>query len=167
MGRALRIIIIVTLVALQLVAGGVPAFMMEGPYMLRASVYSFFHANLFHLAVNCIAVWSVFAPGRRNACGNLFLSYLVAVLVYPLSFRPVIGFSNILYCMLGLRVPPFSSSWWKTPNAIAFIIATVVMVVIPQLSATTHIAAFLCGMALSSIHRHYLRLTKDARRYYK
>jgi len=162
-----RIAIIVLLIALQATVG-IPPYMTGGPYLLRALSYSFFHANWFHLAVNCIAVWTVFSPKRKSCkpCRDLFLSYLVAVLVYPLSFRPVIGFSNVLYCMLGLRVPPFSSAWWKTPVAITFAIVTLVMAFVPQLSATTHIAAFLCGMLLSHLFRSIKELTSDARRYY-
>lgn len=160
----LRVILIASLVILQAVFG-IPGYMADGPYLLRALTYSGFHANWFHLAVNCIAVWSVFSPKRK--CGrDLAVSFLAAVLVYPLSFRPVIGFSNILYCMLGLRFPPFSSPWWKTSNGITFIVATVAMAVIPQLAATTHIAAFLCGMGIASLRRGWKRMTKDARRYY-
>lgn len=161
---ALRIIIIILLVALQAIVG-IPDYMAGGPYLLRALTYSFFHAGWLHLAVNCIAVWGVYGRGRKPL-GDLLLSLLVAVLVYPLSLRPVIGFSNVLYCTLGLRVPPFSHPWWKSRNALVFVAVTLGMVFIPRLSATTHIAAFLCGMLLSSLRRSTDKLLKDARRYY-
>ena len=160
----LRIVLIVLLVGLQAVVG-IPPYMTDGPYLLRALTYSFFHASWLHLAVNCLAVWGVYGKGYKP-CRDLLLSFLVAVLVYPLSFRPVIGFSNILYCTLGLRVPPFSHPWWKSRNAIIFIVVTLAMAFIPQLSATTHIAAFLLGMLLSYILRSLHNLSKDARRYY-
>ena len=160
----LRIVIILCLVALQVIVG-IPAFMTDGPYLLRALSYSFFHAGWLHLAVNCLAVWGVYGRGRKP-CRDLLLSIIVAVLVYPLSFRPVIGFSNVLYSTLGLRVPPFSHPWWKTANAVTFIVVTVAMIFVPRLSATTHIAAFLCGMLLSYILRSLQNITKDARRYY-
>ena len=160
----LRIAIIVLLVALQAIFG-IPDYMTGGPYLQRALTYSFFHAGWLHLAVNCLAIWGVYGRGCKP-CRDLLLSILVAVLVYPLSLRPVIGFSNVLYCTLGLRVPPFSHPWWKSRNALVFIVVTIGMVFIPQLSATTHIAAFLCGMLLSYILRSIQNITKDARKYY-
>lgn len=165
MGRSLRIVIIVALVALQVFVG-IPEFMTDGPYMLRALSYSFFHASWWHLAINAIAIWTIFPPKRKGNLLQLVISFLIAIAVYPLSFRPVIGFSNILYATLGLRTPPLSSAWWTQPSVIVFIVATLAMVFIPQLSATTHIAAFACGMMCSALRRFYLNLTKDARRYY-
>lgn len=162
---ALRIILIVLLVALQAFVG-IPDFMNEGPYLQRALAYSFFHAGWLHLAVNCLAIWGVYGRGRKPL-RDLILSLFVAVLVYPLSIMPVIGFSNVLYCTLGLRVPPFSHPWWKSHNAVIFIVATLAMGFIPRISASTHIAAFLCGMLLSYILRYLHNITQDARRYYK
>ena len=136
-----RLTAIVLLTALQL-AFGIPAFMTGGPYWTRALLYHFFHANWWHLAVNAIAV-----------------------LVYPLSFRPVIGLSNVLYAVLGLRTPPLRNPWWKHPSVLAFLAITVVMVFIPRFSATTHIAAFVLGMGGAALGRWWHNLTQDARRY--
>lgn len=155
-----RVTIIALLVALQL-ALGIPDFMTGGPYWSRALLYSFFHANWWHLAVNAIAAWSIFARDSKM----LLVAFLIAVLVYPLSWRPVIGFSNVLYAMLGLRTPPLSSPWWKQPAVITFLAITVAMVFIPRFSATTHIAAFALGMAVAYARRWWDSLTKDARRY--
>ena len=159
-----RIVIIAVLVILQAVVG-IPALLQgDGDYWLRALAYSFFHANWWHLAVNCLAIWGIY----RYPCKpwrDLLLPFLIAVLVYPLSFRPVIGFSNVLYAALGLRTPPLSSPWWKKTEVIIFLAVTLLMVFIPRFSATTHIAAFALGMAGASAKRFYQTLTKDARRY--
>lgn len=165
MGKSLRIVVIVALVALQVFVG-IPEYMTDGPYMLRALSYSFFHASWWHLAINAIAIWTIYPPKRKVNFLQIVSSFLIAVAVYPLSFRPVIGFSNILYATLGLRTPSLSSAWWKQPTVIVFIVATLAMVFVPQLSATTHIAAFVCGMVCAALRRFYLKLTKDARRYY-
>lgn len=93
------------------------------------------------------------------------MPFLIAVSVYPLALRPVIGFSNILYATLGLRTPSFKSSWWRKPAVITFLVVTVLMLFIPQFSAVTHIAAFAIGVGLAALHRSYLEFTKDARRY--
>ena len=159
-----RLTLIALLVALQ-VAFGIPDFMTGGSYLERALMYSLFHANWWHLAVNAIAIWTIFDPRRQWRLSQLWVAIGIAVLVYPLSFRPVIGFSNILYAVLGLRTPPLTSPWWKQPAVITFLVVTVAMVFIPRFSATTHIAAFVLGMAGAYIKRYWQRLMQDARRY--
>ena len=159
-----RLTLIALLVALQL-AIGIPQFMTDGAYWHRAICYSLFHASWWHLAVNSIAIWTIFDPRREWKLTQLWVAMAIAVLVYPLSFRPIIGFSNVLYAVLGLRTPPLTSPWWKQPAVIVFIVVTMAMVFVPRFSATTHIAAFVLGMAGASVKRHWLRLTEDARRY--
>lgn len=159
-----RIIIILLLVALQ-AAFGAPEYLLGTEhYWLRALSYSFFHANWWHLAVNCIAIWSIFVPSRKWIT-LLLLAFVIAVLVYPLSFRPVIGFSNVLYAVIGLRTPSLKSRWWKQPPVILFLAITVALVFVPQFSATTHIAAFLLGVLFASVCRHSKDLFNDFRRY--
>lgn len=162
---ATRIVLIVLLVILQAVFGA-PEFLLGAKdYWLRALSYSFFHANWWHLAVNSLAIWSIFVPSRK--CSRLLpVAFFIAVLVYPLSLRPVIGFSNILYAVLGLRTPSLKSKWWRQPSVIVFLVVTVALVFVPRFSATTHIAAFVLGMAGASLKRGWLKLTGDARRYF-
>lgn len=162
----LRIIIIAVLVALHAVFG-IPGWLSpDSPYLVRATTYSFFHASWWHLAVNSLAAWTIFRKANPcKACTELALAYVIAVLVYPLSLRPVIGFSNILYAVLGYRTPPLSSKWWRQPAVITFLAITVGMVFIPRFSATTHIAAFVIGMGLASVRRLVNSTMNDARRY--
>ena len=159
-----RIALIVALVLLQAVYG-IPDFMHGGPYWERALLYSFFHASWWHLAVNALAAWTVFRPGRRTPPLRLAAAFLIAVLVYPLSFRPVIGFSNVLYAYLGLRTPPLADRWWRRPEVITFLAVTVALILVPRFSATTHIAAFAMGMGGAALERKYKDLTSDFRRY--
>ena len=161
-----RIVLILLLVAMQ-IAFGAPEYLLGTEhYWLRALSYSFFHASWWHLAVNCLAAWSIFVPSRKCSTGMLVAAFAIAVLVYPLSFRPVIGFSNVLYAVLGLRTPSLKSKWWRQPAVIVFLVVTVALVFVPRFSATTHIAAFVLGMAGASLQRGWLKLTRDARRYY-
>ena len=164
MGKMARNIIIVVLVALYAIFGIPQYFFGGGHYWLRALTYSFFHANWWHLAVNALAIWSIYRFPCKP-CRDLVIPYIIAVIVYPLSLRPVIGFSNVLYAAIGLRTPPLSSPWWKKSTTIVFLAVTVAMVAIPRFSATTHVAALLLGMAGAAVQRSYLRLTADARRY--
>lgn len=174
-----RIIIILLLVVLQAVMGVPEYFYGEsgvalapatdffyGSYWLRALTYSFFHASWWHLAVNALASWSIYSPKRKTSCIQIVSSFIIAVLVYPLALRPVLGFSNVLYAILGLRTPPLSSPWWKRGEVIVFLIVTVALLAIPRFSAVTHIASFLLGMGGAAVGRGWQKLTQDARRYY-
>lgn len=158
-----RVVIIGVLLVLQVIFGA-PEWLQPGtPYILRALGYSFFHANWWHIAINSIAIWTIYKT--CNPCRDLVIPFLIAVAVYPLSFRPVIGFSNVLYATLGIRTPDFKSPWWRHPSVIVFLIVTVALVFIPRFSATTHIASFVLGMAVSWFNRFRQSLLKDARRY--
>lgn len=162
-----RVIFILLLAVLHAVFGAPVWLQADGaPYLVRALSYSFFHANWWHLAVNSVAIWSIFVPSRKCSAGLLVAAFAISVLVYPLSFRYVIGCSNVLYAVLGLRTPPLSSPWWKQPTVTIFVIVTLLLVFIPRFSATTHVAAFLLGMLGASLNRSWLKLTRDARRYY-
>lgn len=165
----LRIVIIAVLVAAH-IAFGTPEWLRPGcsPYLVRALSYHFFHASWWHLAVNCLAIWSVFRKEILcKACTDLAISYIIAVIVFPLSVRPVIGFSNILYAVIGLRTPPLASRWWRTTPVIVFLAVTVALLLIPRFSATTHMAAFALGMACAGISRQIKTLKDDAGRLYR
>lgn len=168
MGKTLRYIIIAVLAALY-VAFGAPLWLAghDAPYPARATAYSFFHASIWHLAANLVAVWSVYTPRRKGMGRELALSFLIAVVVYPLSFRPVIGFSNILYATLGQRTPTLSSKWWRKSEVIIFIAITFALLFVPRFSALTHIFSFLAGMLIASVRRGIGSLLKDARRFIK
>lgn len=159
-----RLILIAVLAGLQLAFGAPDWLQPDGaPYLVRAMSYSFFHGNWWHLAVNSIAIWTIYQ--RQSKYSELLFSFLIAVAVYPLSFKSVIGFSNILYAQLGLRTPSLSSSWWKQPSVIVFLAVTILLVFIPRFSATTHVAAFVLGMAIAGVRRFRNNLLRDARRY--
>lgn len=158
-----RLTLIIILASLQAICGA-PDFLIEGAPWQRILSYSFFHANWWHLAVNALAIWTIYSrpckPWR-----DLIIPYIIALAVFPLAAKPLIGFSNILYAALGLRTPSLSSKWWRQPAVITFLVVTVALVFVPQFSAVTHIAAFVIGMLCAALHRRYLKLTEDARRY--
>ena len=162
-----RIVLILLLEAVHLVVG-IPQFLSaaDTQWWVKALSYPFFHANVFHLAVNCIAVWAIYRPGVCKPCRDLLFPFVVSFLVYPISPRPVIGISNMLYAAIGARTPSLSSPWWRRTPTIIFLSITVLMLFIPQFSAVTHILSFVAGALLASFHRFYLNITKDARRYY-
>ena len=160
-----KYILICILFATQLLVG-IPDFLRGGEdYWLRAATYPFFHASWPHFIINSIAIWGLYGRSCKP-CRDLLFPYFISLLVYPLSFRPVIGFSNILYAVIGMRTPPLSSPWWKSRNVIIFLAVTLLMAALPQFAATTHIAAFLLGIAGAYTSRYIQSLNKDARRYY-
>jgi membrane associated rhomboid family serine protease len=164
MGKMARNIIIAALVALYAVFGIPDYFYGDGCWWLRAATYSFFHASWWHLAVNALAIWTIYRFPPR-AWRDLIVPYLIAVAVYPLALRPVLGFSNVLYAVLGLRTPPLKNAWWRQPQVLTFLAVTVALVFVPQFSATTHIAAFVVGMIDAAVQRKWRHLTRDCRRY--
>ena len=160
-------IVLIALLTVLYAAFGTPGWMLSGgaPYAVRAIVYPFFHASWWHLAVNALAIWTIYRPGRCKPCRDLLIPYIISCIVYPLSLRPVIGISNVIYAALGMRTPPLSSPWWKQSTVIIFLVVTVALIFVPQFSATTHIAAFALGMAGASVSRWYNKLLKDVRRF--
>ena len=133
---------------------GVPAFVL----------YPLFHANIPHLALNCIALWAALDPRHKDRCRSLIVASIVSMLVYPLASRPVVGISNILYALFGLRTPAIDSPWWKAPSTLTFLIVTLAMWPLPMFSVTTHIASFIIGAAIAALNRYTERLDNDAKR---
>ena len=133
---------------------GVPAFLL----------YPFFHANMAHLALNCLALWTAFNPKRQDRWRVLLIGAAISMIVYPLASRPVVGISNILYAVFGLRTPAIDHPWWKHPSTVTFFIVTLAMWPLPMFSVTTHIASFIIGAAIAALNRYNARLDYDAKR---
>lgn len=172
----MRIVIIGLLYICFMLAGN-PEWLAgtDVPYIVRALTYSFFHANVFHLAVNGLAVWMLWNPkwGDRKHVRELFLALVIAFLAYPLGIRPCVGFSNVLFAAGGLRYRYLLSGWsWRKGEIIFFYTMMIGMCFIPQIAGTNHVAAYLLGMAFSSIGNcfkpvadYFKQIFDDARRY--
>lgn len=158
-----RYIIIGVLAAVHIL-GGIPDGFMEWGTLARAASYSFFHANWWHLAVNCLAAWTIFRNPARPV-RDLAIPFLIAMAVYPLALRPVIGASNFLYAVIGMRTPSFSSPWWRKSTTIVFLVVTIAMLFIPKIAGATHIFAFSAGVFFAGAGRILNELTRDTRRY--
>lgn len=133
------------------------------PYLVRAVTYSFFHANIIHLAVNCLSVWAIWnGKDMKRDFRNFFTAFVIAVIVYPLGFRPCVGISNMMFAACGLRIRP---QWLKTASGILFLVIMLAMCFFPQFAGTNHVAAFALGMAASGIARSIEPLLNDVRRF--
>lgn len=135
---------------------------------LRALTYHVFHANIFHLAANILSIWFVFmvTPVRsdKTNISQLVAAYVIATLTFFIATRPVVGVSNILFAVLGLRTPAFNHPWWRSQNTLVFFAITLGMLALPQFAAVTHIVSFICGTILAVVRRCFNSLEDDYRR---
>lgn len=160
---------LIIILAIVFVAFGRPAYLADpsNNVMLAAVTHHLFHANIFHLAANCLSIWFVFkvTPYRsdKKNIRNFFTAFLVASLSYIVATRPVIGISNILFAVIGLRTPAFKHPWWRHPGTLVFFAITLGMLAFPQFSAVTHIVSFLGGTVISIVKRKLNSLENDYR----
>lgn len=158
-GNNVRIILTGILVTATLLFG-CPEYLHQRDIWV-ALTYHFFHANLFHLATNVLAIWMVFRRGVRYRKTPLLLAYACAVVSWCLTSHPVVGISNIMFAYLGLKTPSFRDPWWRQSTAITFIAVTVGMAFLPNVSAVTHLGAFALGCLSAFIIRILKKIHSD------
>lgn len=161
-GKDIRIILIGVLLSVQL-AFGCPDFLhSDGAHV--SMLHHFFHANVFHLAVNCLAVWTLFKKDVHYGLKRILMAYVIGSLSWFCSIEDVVGFSNFIFATIGLRTPSFESSWWKHPSVITFFVVTVLMAFLPNVSAVTHIVSFVLGCIAAGATRIINSVSSDFRR---
>ena len=161
-GSNIRIVIVGILIFMQMLFG-CPTFLhYDSGYI--SLVHHFFHANIFHLAVNCLSVWSLFRKGCTYNWAPLVWAYIIASASWFCTSKDVVGFSNILFALIGLRTPALQNSWWKQPSVILFLAITAFMALLPQVSAITHIASFILGCIVAGAIRIVNSISSDFRR---
>lgn len=128
-------------------------------------VHHFYHANIFHLAVNCLSLWLMF---RSSASvlrwSTIATAYILATASWFASPADVIGASNFIFALIGLRTPSFRHSWWKQRSVLFFLIVTAAMAVLPQVSAITHVVSFCLGCMVAALSRIINRISHDLSR---
>lgn len=129
---------------------------------LSALTHHFFHANIVHLITNCYVAFMLLS---RNSFVNwwveLLIAFLVASLSYYTAINPTIGFSDILYAVIGLRTPPIYHPWWKKHTTILFIAFMLIYLFIPNISALTHIISFVSCVVISGFARAIGKTNED------
>ena len=160
MGKV-RYIIIAVLFAFFFVRIPDELYTGEYPAML---VYPFFHANIFHLLLNCLAVWTVFDQRTKPEWWYLPIGYIISAAAYCLTDYVIIGFSCVLFAIAGIRTPSFRSAWWRTWNCWAYIGTMLLMFLLPMFAASAHLIAFAIGVGVSICVRFKRRLDYDTRR---
>lgn len=169
MDKILRYILIGVLLALFICAGS-PEFLLSDnvPSVVKAVSYHWFHANIWHLLANCLSIWLLIRATRfrtqKKVLSQFAIAFLVASLMYFTATKPVVGFSNILFAIVGLRTPSFHHPWWRKPETVTFFAVTFLLLLVPQFSSLTHITSLLCGIGIAAISRTIHSLRRDVTR---
>lgn len=130
--------------------------------LAKMFTYHFFHGNVFHLLANCFALYFLI-PRVKN--WHIVIAFVIASLaVYVVSFN-AIGFSNIVYAIIGLRSPSFKSYWWRHPGTLIFLGVTFLMLFLPNVSGLTHVVSFAAGVLISVILRKLKEIHNVGARY--
>lgn len=126
-----------------------------------AFAHHFFHVNPFHLAVNCLSLWTL---RNRVTALQCVAAYIIATASWFFAVTDVAGASNFIFALIGLRTPSLKSMWWRQSAVLVFLVTMVLMAVFPQVSALTHIVSFVLGCAGAALSRLFSRITDDVRR---
>lgn len=161
-GNNIRIVIIGILLTTQMLFG-CPIFLhLDNGYISLA--HHFFHANIFHLAVNCLSIWTLFRKEHRYGILPLVWAFLIGSASWFCTTADVVGFSNIIFALIGLRTPSLRNRWWRDKSVMVFFAITILMAVLPQVSAITHIVSFALGSIVSGVSRTINNISRDFRR---
>lgn len=155
--KAIAIALALVLVALYFFVG-IPSSFGERP-IADALSYHFLHANILHLITNCYVLIILFS--RRFSLKEMLAAYLIATMSFLLLNQHCIGFSNILYAVMGLRTPSLKSSWWRSPSTIVFLLVTICYLFFPNISAITHISSFIAGCFIAYAGRIIKQVNSD------
>ena len=161
-GSNIRIIIIGALFSMQ-IAFECPEFLHSDSWHISL-VHHFFHANIFHLAVNSLSIWTLFRKGFKYSISPIVWAYIIGSASWFCTSADVVGFSNILFALIGLRTPSLKNAWWRQPSVIVFFAITALMASLPQVSAVTHIVSFSLGCIVAGASRIINKISSDFRR---
>lgn len=150
-----------TLIAFFLWPDGLMWWKSQGDFA-RMTLHHFFHGNVFHLLANGLTLYFL-VPKIKS--WHLLVGYVLATLAFLSSNTYVIGFSNIIYAIIGLRTPSFKAYWWRHPGTITFFAVSLLMFLIPNVSAITHLVSFVGGVLVSIVLRQTKEMTNGSARY--
>lgn len=139
---------------------GCPVFL-HYDYGYISLVHHFFHANIFHLAINCLSIWTLFRKDLRYDIAPLMFAYLIGTASWFFTSSDVVGFSNFIFALIGLRTPSIRNAWWRHPSVITFFVMTILMAFLPNVSAVTHVVSFVMGSGMAGAHRIFSKIRRD------
>ena len=154
-----RLLVLVTLTAIFLfvpVPGSIGTKCVCG-----ALFHHFWHISWFHLAANGIGIYA--SSLMRGWKRRLPLAYIFACVGYLFSSGPVIGFSNVLFALAGMYGAEIRD-YWKRRETWAFLAGLALTSVLPNVSASTHVASFLIGYVCIFFYRTIKKVVYDYER---
>lgn len=160
-GESIRVIAIGVLVTAMLV-WGCPAWLHKEAWYI-AFAHHFFHANVFHLAVNCFSLWAVFRSGMIYKGWSILIPFICATASWFCSPLDPVGASNFLFATIGCRTPHLGSKWWRQSTTIVFFLGMLVMAFVPGVSFITHLVSFVLGCLFAILFRHIAKISKDVK----
>ena len=99
-------------------------------------LYSFFHANIFHLAVNLVALWR-FIPRIHTACVAYVCAVVTAALPFTAISEDTYGLSAFLFAAYARRYVA-----WK--QSVGLLIGIqLALALLPHINWKAHLCAFL------------------------
>lgn len=111
-------------------------------------LFSFFHANVFHLAANLLTATMLHYTFR-----DFVISYMltVALSFFAVTELPTMGFSGILYVMIGINSNLFHGrfGFWKG----WFVMFLLVGLVCPHMNGLLHLLCFVSGLVIQFIRK--------------
>lgn len=119
-------------------------------------VGQFLHANLFHLLANVCVLWQL-----RFSWRQLAVAYVFSVpATFVTSAEGVVGFSSVIYALMGLLLPRVRLS---VRDWVLFLAANAATAFVPSIAFGVHVAAFGLGFLYAKIKM----LADDYRRAYQ
>lgn len=126
---------------------------------LQAPLHHFLHANIFHLAVNCLAVWTMFNRRWKEEVKELLCAFVIGTAAYMAASAHSVGMSDVLFAVLGLRAA--RQGWWKS-FYFAVMWGTILLTAfLPNISGLTHAISCAAGTAVGLAASSFRKLLDD------
>lgn len=115
-------------------------------------LFSFFHANIFHAAVNAWALISI-VFNYNISIGKLTAAYTIAVLfptsLFPAySFIPTLGLSAVCFALMGI-------SFYQVYRKVYYLLWCFFFIgfgfVLPNINAAIHLYSYVAGLIVGAV----------------
>lgn len=106
--------------------------------------YQFSHANIFHLAGNCLTLYYVYYNRVFSSLKTLLICYAISVVAFQTNS---VGFSGVIFAMIGI----IYGSCMTLKNTVTISISLLMGFVLPHISGLLHLNCFFMGFAASYI----------------
>ena len=101
----------------------------------------------------------MFRKGWKDSWRELLAGYLIGSISFLASAYPVVGLSNLLFAVLGIRA--VRTGWWRTKYCIVLWATLLATAFIPGVSGLTHIVSCSLGMLAGFVSIKYRQLSID------